>query len=188
MAFESVKRWFRPDPLREAGAALYTDCVRAARRPALYADLGVPDTQEGRLDLLMLHVFLVTRALRGADGAPGRRNLSQAVFDAMTRDLDDTYREEGYGDAKVARLVRTAAEQFYGRGQAYERALAGGDEAALAGALARNAYADEEADAAGLAAYVRRAAGALDADMLREGRAAFPEPTETDTETDHAAA
>lgn len=181
MAFESVKRWFRPDPLREAGAALYTDCVRAARRPGLYAGLDVPDTLEGRLDLLMLHVFLVTRALRGADAA-----LGQSVFDAMTRDLDDTYREEGYGDAKVARLVRTAAEQFYGRGQAYERALADGDDAGLADALARNAYADEEADAAGLAAYVRRAAAALDADALREGRAAFPEPTET--EIDHAAA
>ena len=184
MAFERVKRWFRPDPVREAGAALYTDCVRAARAPALYADLGVPDTQEGRLDLLMLHVFLVTRRLRGEDGP-----LGQAVFDAMTRDLDDTYREEGYGDAKVARYVRTAAEQFYGRGQAYERALTEGDDAALADALARNAYADEGADAKGLAAYARRAAESLDADALRAGRAAFPALDDTeDMEGSDAAA
>ena len=181
MAFESVKRWFRPDPLREAGAALYTDCVRAARAPVLYADLGVPDTQEGRLDLLMLHAFLVTRTLRGEDGP-----LGQAVFDAMMRDLDDTYREEGFGDAKVARLVRGAAEQFYGRGQAYERALAAGDDAALADALARNAYADEGADAAGLARYARRAAESLDAEALRGGRAAFP--ALEDTEGSDAAA
>lgn len=175
MAFESVKRLFRRDPLRGIGTTLYADCVVAARRPAFYEALGVPDTTEGRLDLIMLHVFLVVRALGRAPVRDGERDpLGQAVFDAMVRDLDDTYREEGYGDSKVARLVRTAAEQFYGRALAYDEALAAGDEAGLAAALARNAYADEAADAGALATYVARAAGAANEEELREGRARFP--------------
>ena len=186
MAFESVKRWFRPDPVKAAGADLYAACVCQARQPAFYERLGVPDTQDGRLDLLMLHVYLVTRQLRGADGPDprGPDPLGQAVFDTLLRDLDDTYREEGFGDAKVARLVRTAAEQFYGRGRAYEQALTEGDDAALAAALARNAYADEDADASGLARYVCRADEALTADALRAGRADFPPASEAT----HAAA
>ena len=171
MAFESLKRLFRPDPVREAGAALYAGCVEQARAPVFYARAGVPDTRDGRLDMLMLHVWLVTRQLRTPAGPDP---LGQAVFDTLVRDLDDTYREEGFGDAKVARLVRGAAEQFYGRGRAYEAALATGDEAALRDALARNVYADEGADADLLAAYVRRADGALSAEALRAGEAAFP--------------
>ena len=178
MAFESVKRWFRPDPVKAAGADLYAACVDQARNPAFYERLGVPDTRDGRLDLLMLHVYLVTRCLRGGDGPDprGPDPLGQAVFDTLLRDLDDTYREDGYGDAKVARLVRTAAEQFYGRGRAYERGLASDRPDDLAVALARNVHADDAADAAALAAYVRRADAALDADALRAGDPAFPPP------------
>ena len=180
MAFESVKRWFRRDPNEAAARALFADCVDQAREPALYVQLGVPDMLEGRFEMLALHVFLVVRALR----TEGERDpLGQAVFDEMTRSLDANYREEGYGDAKVARLVRGHAEQFYGRALAYEKGVAA-DDGQLAAALARNAYGNEDADAAALSAYVRRADQGLSDDALREGRADFPDITE-DT---HAAA
>ena len=180
MAFESVKRWFRRDPNEGTARVLFARCVDQSREPALYTRLGVPDTLEGRFEMLALHVFLVVRTLR-VEGA--RDPLGQAVFDEMTRSLDANYREEGYGDAKVARLVRGHAEQFYGRALAYDRALAAGGEG-LAGALARNAYGDEDASAEALAAYVRRAEASLTDDDLRAGRAGFPAITE-DT---HAAA
>lgn len=177
MAFEGLKEWLRRKGPPPAAGTVYDACVDAARAPGLYADIGVPDTEEGRFEMVALHVFLVVRHLRQA-GA--RDPLGQAVFDRMARDLDDTYRERGFGDKKVARLVRGHAEAFYGRVLAYEAALSpDASPTALPEALARNVYADETRDAGALADYTRRADAALDPDTLRAGHAAFPAPMET---------
>ena len=72
----------------------------AARAPALYAVLGVPDTLDGRFDMVGLHAFLLIDRLR-RDPPPGPE-LAQAVFDAMFSDMDVTLREMGVGDLTSA--------------------------------------------------------------------------------------
>jgi cytochrome b pre-mRNA-processing protein 3 len=124
-----------------AGFALYTEAVRAARDPHFYAALGVPDTMDGRFDMVGLHALLVIERLRH-EPAPGPE-LAQAVFDAMFLDMDMTLRELGVGDMSVGRRVKAMWEALNGRSQAYSAPLAAGDAAGLAEALGRNVWRGE---------------------------------------------
>jgi cytochrome b pre-mRNA-processing protein 3 len=121
-----------------AGYELYGQAVAAAREPGFYALLGVPDTLDGRFDIVGLHVFLLIRRL-GALPAPGPA-LAQAVFDAMFNDMDVNLREMGVGDLSVGKRVRAMWEAFHGRSAAYGGALETGDAALLATALERNVW------------------------------------------------
>ncbi len=120
------------------GFLLYGAAVAAARQPYFYAALGVPDTLDGRFDLLSLFAFLLIERLR-AEREPGPA-LAQAVFDAMFSDMDVTLREMGVGDLSVGRKVKAMWEAFHGRSIAYAAALTSSDEAALAAAIARNVW------------------------------------------------
>src|SRR5260370_29695528 len=51
-------------PLRGTIEAIYGMIVTQAREPLFYRDLGVPDTVNGRFDLLVLHLWMVLRRLR----------------------------------------------------------------------------------------------------------------------------
>lgn len=124
-----------------AGFELYGAAVRAARDSWFYTALGVPDTLDGRFDLVGLHVFLLIRRLRSLP-APGPA-LAQAVFDAMFHDMDVNLREMGVGDLSVGKKVRAMWEAFHGRAVAYEQAMAAADAAQLAIALRRNIWRDE---------------------------------------------
>jgi len=120
-----------------SGGQLYAAAVAAARQPFFYATLGVPDTLDGRFDLVALHAFLLVRRLRD------HPDLAQAIFDAMFVDMDNNLREIGVGDLSVSKHVRAMWEAFHGRSKAYESALGANDAHALATALARNVWRGE---------------------------------------------
>jgi cytochrome b pre-mRNA-processing protein 3 len=128
----------RRDRHERAGFRLYGAAVAAARVPALYAALGVPDTLDGRFEMVGLHAFLLIDRLR-REPSPGPE-LAQSVFDAMFSDMDVTLREMGVGDLTVGKRVREMWEAFHGRAAAYEAALTEADDDALAAALARNVW------------------------------------------------
>lgn len=169
---------FARKPHERAGFALYGAAVAEARRPFFFAELGVPDTLDGRFDLVALHAgLLVCRIARDPD--PRAKDLAQAVFDAMFADMDVNLREMGVGDLAVGKRVKRMWEAFHGRAQAYEAALRAGDRAGLEAALARNVWrgAAPEGAAAGLAAIAAAADAALAAHPFAEllaGRVAFP--------------
>lgn len=150
-------RLFAKDPMKARARVLYDDVLNAARRPALYGPNGAPDTVDGRFDLIVLHAILLLRRLRDG-GEPGKR-LAQLVFDIMFDDMDAALREMGTGDLSVGKRIKAMGEAFYGRAKAYEAALAAGDEAALAEAIARNMFDADggEAGAAQTAAFARYA-------------------------------
>ena len=171
----------RPGHPAEAGRVahdLYDALVAQARRPDLYLSAGIPDTLDGRFDMVVLHAVLVIRRL-GAAGA-GAQALSQAVFDIMFADMDQSLRELGVGDMGVGKRVKQMAKAFYGRAAAYEAGLAGA-EGLLEAALARNLYGTvtpAPGQLATVAAYVRRQAAVLAAiadDQVLAGRIAFGE-------------
>jgi len=166
---------FRRKPHERAGFALYAAAVARARDPWFYTRLGVPDTFDGRFDLVGLHAALLIHRLQG-EATPGPA-LAQAVFDAMFSDMDHTFREMGL-DMGVPRRVKAMWEAFHGRAQAYAAALDTGDEDALAAALARNVWRGAPVDehARALAAYAAGQFAALRHQDLAEftaGRAAF---------------
>jgi cytochrome b pre-mRNA-processing protein 3 len=153
--------------------------VAQARKPAFYAAMSVPDTVEGRLELLILHMALVMRRLREAD-APSRA-VGQAAFDLFCTDMDRSIRELGVSDIAVPKKMKRMGEAFYGRSATYEEALAVPADDALAVALARNLYDDAPPDgmAAAVGSYVRAAVAVLamqPADAIAAGAPNFPDP------------
>jgi cytochrome b pre-mRNA-processing protein 3 len=176
-------RLFRKDPAAvlasRTAAALYGRIVAQARLPAFYRSAGVPDTVDGRFEMVSLHAFLLLHRLK-REGEAGA-GLAQAVVDALFADMDASLRELGAGDLGVAPRIKRMVSGFYGRIAAYEAGLAGTD-AELADALRRNLYGTVEPDLAALAAlaeYLRAAAAALagqDGAILLAGEAAFPAP------------
>lgn len=156
----------------EIAQRLYAAALAQARAPGFYR-AGVPDTVDGRFDLLMLHVFLLVRRLR-RDGAAGAA-LSQALFDAAFDDMDRALREMGVGDLGVPKRIEAMARAFYGRAAAYDAALDAEDDTALRRALGRNLVGAETAPPA-FADYMRGAGRRLAAVSLLAGACAFPPP------------
>lgn len=143
---------------------LYIRLVEHARLPGFYQHGGVPDTVDGRFDMVILHAFLLMRRLSATGGSLQEAELAQTVFDVMFADMDRNLREMGVGDLSVGAKIRAMAEAFYGRVSAYEAGLAASSDTVLIAALARNIYrAVQPAPElpAGMAAYVRREAAAL---------------------------
>jgi cytochrome b pre-mRNA-processing protein 3 len=150
---------FRANPARDAAGLAYGRIVAQARRPGFFTSIGVPDTLDGRFELICLHAFLFLHRLR-RDAEPARA-LAQHFCDAMFADFDRSLREMGTGDLSVGREMKRMAEAFYGRVAAYQRGL-DGDEAALEPALARNLFGTAPAAAAQLAAMARYVRGESD--------------------------
>lgn len=132
-----LKKIFGFGSNRKAAEALYEEVVHQSRQPVFYLEAEVPDTVDGRFEMISLHAFLLMRRLKFDDSNMGE--LSQDVFDLMFADMDQSLREIGVGDLGVGKRVKKMAKIFYGRVVAYETALDGGDEA-LETALERNHY------------------------------------------------
>jgi len=146
---------------RKAADIAYQRIVDQARQPVFFTEHGVPDTLDGRFELICLHAFLYLHRLK-AD-RPQASPFCQSFFDRMFADFDRSLREIGVGDLSVGKHVKRMARAFYGRILSYEAGLAG-DDAALAVALARNVFGTvsaPECAADEMAAYVRRAVRTL---------------------------
>jgi cytochrome b pre-mRNA-processing protein 3 len=171
-----IFRLFRRPSRTGSIAALYGTIVAQARAAAFYRSYGVPDTVDGRLEMLILHVVLVLRRLE--EGPEAWRALGQRLFDEFCRDMDANLREMGVGDLAVPRRMHELGEAFYGRQAAYRSALAAvGDGQALADALRRNVFAGRAVDPGRLAAYLREVGRELAGqDSFERGVVAFPDP------------
>ena len=168
-----------PDRSRH-GAWIYNALVEQARREQFYAAMDVPDTIDGRFDLIVLHAGLYLPRLKSVrtEGKP----LAQATFDQMFANMEQNLRELGNGDMSVPKKMKGMVQAFYGRATAYDTALKGGDVAALRAALHRNVYRGADVSTTqldALATYVRAASEALqaaeDTDIV-SGTFAWPAP------------
>jgi cytochrome b pre-mRNA-processing protein 3 len=174
MIFPLFRRSARPGTI----SALYGAIVAQARLPGFYRDYGVPDTVDGRFELIVLHLALLLDRI-GAE--PALRGLGQGIFDRFCQDMDDNLREIGIGDLAVPKHMRRVGEAFYGRAQAYTAAIEADGDNDLVAALQRNIYGGAASrHSQRLAAYVREAVGhlkALDQAALAAGTLHFPELT-----------
>lgn len=166
---------------------LYGAIVAQSREPYFYERLGVPDTPDGRYDVLALHTILVLRRMRG-DAAIAAAT-GQALFDLMFIDMDENLREMGVGDLAVGKRIKALVQGFYGRLAAYDAAIGNQDRAALAGALRRNLYrkaTPSDDEVAFVADYVLRQATALagqDGTRIADGDIAFASVSTGDQRT-----
>ena len=173
---------FRGFPQTRIIARLYGTIVAQARMPAFYQNYGVPDTVNGRFELLVLHIVLLLNRLRAEDGPAGR--WGQGIFDHFCSDMDGNLREMGVGDLAVPDNMRRIGEAFYGRQGAYETALTASNPGELAEVLGRTIFGLEQGVNPGalrLAAYAREAVRDLvNQDLANQdigsAELAFPDP------------
>jgi cytochrome b pre-mRNA-processing protein 3 len=163
-------------PPRGTIEAIYGMIVAQAREPLFYQAIGVPDTVNGRFDMVLLHLWMVLRRLRPVEGGA---DLSQALFDHFCGDMDANLREMGVGDLTVPKRMQKFGEAFYGRAAAYDPALDAGGEP-LAQALCKNILDGRDiGHARQLAAYanaVIAALAGLDDTAVGNGSWRFPSP------------
>jgi cytochrome b pre-mRNA-processing protein 3 len=162
---------------RRTARDLYGSIVTQARERAFYANWGVPDTTQGRFEIIVLHLVLVLRRL-GLETARNQQ-LARALTEVFVIDMDDAMREMTIGDLAVPREVKRATGALLDRYNAYLAGLSEQHDMKLQAALeSQLAYLEiSPTDAAGLSRYTRTAAAALDQQPEREvlaGRLRWP--------------
>jgi cytochrome b pre-mRNA-processing protein 3 len=164
---------------------LHGDIMAAARQPALYLRLGVPDTFEGRFEIFGLLAIATIRRLR--ELPPPGAEMAQDLTDAIFRHLDIMLREMGVGDLTVPKRVRALAAVFVDRARVYTANWH--DDDAFARALYHYVLRGH-ADPAPLLAYIRRATDGLAGINLEQfsvGSLRFPEAAPSSKEGQHDA-
>lgn len=154
-----LRRLFRDVPDRSALAPLYAAIVAAAREPYWYRQGRVPDTVDGRFDMMAAVLSLVLIRLEEA-GAQGR-GPAALLTETFIDDMDGQLRELGVGDVVVGKHVGKMMGALGGRLDTYRREIAG---PGFDRAIVRNVYRDVEPAPEALAAVagrLRHIAGSL---------------------------
>ena len=120
---------------RDALTPLYNAVVIEARQPDWYLAGKVPDTLDGRFDMVAAVLSLVLLRLED-EGEPGRAP-SAFLTEIFVEDMDGQLRERGIGDIVVGKHIGRMMGALGGRLGALREAFAGGD---LNGAIERNIY------------------------------------------------
>ncbi|WP_394648760.1 ubiquinol-cytochrome C chaperone family protein [uncultured Sphingomonas sp.] len=155
---------------RSAALPLYDAVVARARLPHWYLDGAVPDTLDGRFDMVAAVLAMVL--LRLEDDPQGAAPVAQ-LTEQFVDDMDAQVRQIGFGDMVVGKHVGRMMGMLGGRLGAYRDGLAGGD---LDGALVRNLYRGVAPDDAALShvrdglVTLRRALDTMSVPQLMEGR------------------
>jgi len=132
---------------RDALAPLYKAVVAEARRPDWYRQGRVPDTLDGRFDMVAAVLSLVLLRLE-EEGDAGRAP-SAHLTELFVEDMDGQLRERGIGDIVVGKHVGRMMGALGGRLGAFREAFAAAD---LDAAIERNIYRGTVPDAEPLAA------------------------------------
>ena len=87
----------RRNPYKQMTRDVYANVLVCVRQPKFYEEYGVPDTFDGRFDLMVLLIFLIFQRML-EEGRDEALHFNQALFDVCFEDMDQTLREMGIGD------------------------------------------------------------------------------------------
>jgi cytochrome b pre-mRNA-processing protein 3 len=148
-----LKRLFGDGRDRAGLRPLYAAIVAEGRAPGWYRDAGVPDTLDGRFDMIAAVLSMVLARLEAEPPrGPERAALLTELF---VEDMDGQLRELGVGDVSVGKHVGAMMSALGGRLGAYRAGLEpGGD---LDGAVVRNLFRGADAPGAPIVATGLRA-------------------------------
>ena len=100
---------------------IYQKIIIFSRNKIFYTKFLVPDTIDGRFDVLSLLVVIVIYRLSFI--SKNGSKVSQSLFDMLFKDLDYSLREMGAGDAAVTKNMRKFISSYMGRQKAYTKAF-----------------------------------------------------------------
>lgn len=113
----------------------YIACVSQARNPFFYTRANVPDTLDGRFEMVVLHTALL---LAAAEHAGASQKFLQTLMECFIDDMDRNVRELGVGDTGVGKRVKAMAYAMNGRQLSYR--ACGENAASWQAALGKNVY------------------------------------------------
>ena len=103
----------------ELCVTLYKSIVKQARTKEFYSILKIPDTIDGRFELVVLHFFLLERTLDKE--IKKDQFIYKELLEIMYKDFDMSLREMGVGDLSVGKKIYQMTEAFSGRLFAYRK-------------------------------------------------------------------
>jgi cytochrome b pre-mRNA-processing protein 3 len=121
---------------KKKAIALYEALRAQSRLPIFYERYAVPDTVDGRFEMLAVHCYLVMRRLNAA----GEKKLAQKLFDVFFRQIEKNLREMGIGDLGVPKHMKRMMNGFNGRASHYEAAILTDNDTELKQAIRQNIY------------------------------------------------
>jgi cytochrome b pre-mRNA-processing protein 3 len=132
---QTLRQFFRSDDTRKQAQDAYIALTTQARNPVFYREFDVPDTLDGRFELIVLHLWL--QLTRWHTHRPDA--LKRALIEAFFQDMDQNLREFGI-DTGMKKRIRAMADGYHGRITAYDAALTDAHHGPLRDALRRNVY------------------------------------------------
>lgn len=163
-------RLFGHSKATRVGGYLYKSVGEAARVPHFFTEMKVPDTLDGRFDMLMLMQSILTEILMER----GQQAVVREMQEQLIRDMDRNLREIGVGDLSVGKQIKAMGSALLGRQAAYHKALKD-DGPLLEEAIRRNIYGEDEmAPAADLADIARTLHAAWSGLSLDDMQSALP--------------
>lgn len=132
---------------REPGVAaqLYDAVVAIGREPHWYINGAVPDTMDGRFDMIAAVLAFVLLRL---EDDPDAAEPSARLTEQFINDMDGQLRQNGVGDVGIGKYVGQMMSMLGGRLGAYRDGLAAND---LVPAIKRNLYRGDDPGEAALA-------------------------------------
>lgn len=121
---------------------IYQKIVNFSRNKIFYTKYSVPDTIDGRFDMLVLITIIVVHRLSKIKHEGSE--LSQKIFDIVFKDLDYSLRELGAGDVSVANNMKKLISSYMGRQKIYVKAFKSEDEKLLALAFKNNIFRNKD--------------------------------------------
>jgi cytochrome b pre-mRNA-processing protein 3 len=161
-----LQRLFRDSRPRAPLEPLYRASVAAARDPCWYRDHEVPDTLDGRFDMLAAVVALLLARLEAEGDAGGEPSV--LLTEIFIDDMDSTLRQIGIGDYVVGKHVGRMVGALGGRLDAFRRARS---ERRFDEAVRRNIFHDSppsESAVTGVAAKLESFSADLDGVSLTD--------------------
>ena len=126
----------KKNPYEQDAYDVYERIMGHIRSPEFYNDMGVPDSFDGRFDMLVVHAFMTIDVLYLKDEQKAT-DFNQALFDQIFDHMHVTLREIGVGDVGIPKHQQKMMKAFNGRIHNYTEALDADD---LDSALIRNLY------------------------------------------------
>ena len=126
---------------KKAVRYLYDAIVAQARQQELYTHCNVPDTLDGRFEMIVLHLHDVLVRLSNCREA--EEEFNRQLVEIFFEDMDISLREMGIGDISVPKKIKKMVQATYGRFNAYTDA-GKPDGTGLQEIMCRNIFSDHD--------------------------------------------
>ena len=134
--------FFKKKKYEKVSIDIYQKIVNISRNKIFYTKYNVPDTIDGRFDMLVLITIIVVHRLSKIKNEG--TELSQKIFDIVFKDLDYSLRELGAGDVSVANNMKKFISSYMGRQKVYVKSFKSEDEKFLALAFKNNIFRNKD--------------------------------------------